>query len=164
MYFHNLTWIFPTIFTLYSGVSIDLIPNVLYLFECLIFSNIRFSLRWPTAVSHKRTDWKFCMGLIWISYKWISYKSHINLKRTGIFFFCLGFLSRTFTILDHKSLIVNCFSRPHPFKSFKGYLPQILLGPLLNISSHIIVAVQGQTGTGQKYSNIFENNQIACGI
>ena len=100
-------------------------------------------------------------NFVWDSYE---YESHINLKRTGIFFFCLGFLSRTFTILDHKSLIVNCFSRPHPFKSFKGYLPQILLGPLLNISSHIIVAVQGQTGTGQKYSNIFENNQIACGI
>ena len=29
-----------------------------------------------------------------------------------------------------------CLSRPYPFKSFKGCLPQILLGPLLNTLSH----------------------------
>ena len=30
-----------------------------------------------------------------------------------------------------------CLSRPYPFKFFKGCLPQILLGPLLNTLSHI---------------------------
>ena len=30
-----------------------------------------------------------------------------------------------------------CLSRPYPFKSFKGCLPQILLGPLLNTLSHM---------------------------
>ena len=31
-----------------------------------------------------------------------------------------------------------CLSRPYPFKFFKGCLPQILFGPLLNTFSHII--------------------------
>ena len=30
-----------------------------------------------------------------------------------------------------------CLSRPYPFKIFKGCLPQILLGPLLNILTQI---------------------------
>ena len=32
-----------------------------------------------------------------------------------------------------------CLSRPYPFKLFKGCLPQILLAPLLNTLSHLIV-------------------------
>ena len=31
----------------------------------------------------------------------------------------------------------SCLSRPYPSKSFKGCLPQILLGPFLNTLSHI---------------------------
>ena len=30
-----------------------------------------------------------------------------------------------------------CLSRPYPFRFFKGFLPQILLGPLLNTFSHM---------------------------
>ena len=30
-------------------------------------------------------------------------------------------------------------SRPSPSKSFKGYLPQILLGPFLNTLSHMLL-------------------------
>ena len=30
-----------------------------------------------------------------------------------------------------------CFNRSYPFKFFKGWLPQILLGPFLNTLSHI---------------------------
>ena len=30
-----------------------------------------------------------------------------------------------------------CLTRPYPFKFFKRYLPQILLGPFLNSLSHI---------------------------
>ena len=32
-----------------------------------------------------------------------------------------------------------CLSRPDPFNFFKGCLPQILLGPFLNIWSHILI-------------------------
>ena len=30
-----------------------------------------------------------------------------------------------------------CLSRPYPFKFFEGCLPQILLGSVLNILSHV---------------------------
>ena len=30
-----------------------------------------------------------------------------------------------------------CLSRPYSFKFFKGYVPQILLGPFLNIMTYI---------------------------
>ena len=33
-----------------------------------------------------------------------------------------------------------CLSRPYPFKFFKGYLPQILPGPLLNTLSHMLLS------------------------
>ena len=32
-----------------------------------------------------------------------------------------------------------CLSRPYPFKFFKGFLPQTLLGPLLNTLSHMMI-------------------------
>ena len=31
----------------------------------------------------------------------------------------------------------TCLSRPYPYKFFKGYLPQILLGPFLNTWTHL---------------------------
>ena len=34
---------------------------------------------------------------------------------------------------------VVCLSRPYPFKLFKGYLTQILLGPFLNTLSHAYI-------------------------
>ena len=34
---------------------------------------------------------------------------------------------------------VVCLGRPYPFSFFKGCLPQILLGPLLNTFTHIII-------------------------
>ena len=30
-----------------------------------------------------------------------------------------------------------CLGRPYHLKSFKGYFPQILLGPFFNTSSHL---------------------------
>ena len=36
-----------------------------------------------------------------------------------------------------------CLSRPYHFKSFKGSLPQILLGPFLNILTQIRISMSG---------------------
>ena len=35
-----------------------------------------------------------------------------------------------------------CLSRPYPLKFFKGYFPQILLGPFLNASSQMYLKNQ----------------------
>ena len=37
--------------------------------------------------------------------------------------------------------IKTWLSRPHHFKCFKGYLPQILLGPFLNALTHMSISI-----------------------
>ena len=39
-----------------------------------------------------------------------------------------------------------CLSRQYPFNFFKGYFPHILLGPLLNTLSHLILCVDAHNG------------------
>ena len=39
-----------------------------------------------------------------------------------------------------------CLSRPHRFKFFKGCLPQVLLGPILNTLTHIIIQFSMKNG------------------
>ena len=40
-----------------------------------------------------------------------------------------------------STITLHYLSRPYPFKFFKGCLPQILLGPLLNILAHLLVDI-----------------------
>ena len=54
-----------------------------------------------------------------------------------------GFYRLSAILIDNRDKVFKngpskfCLSRPYPFKSFKGCLPQILLGPFLNTLSHM---------------------------
>ena len=54
-----------------------------------------------------------------------------------------------------------CLSRPYPFKFFKGCLPQILLGPLLNTLSQIKKNLAANLeSVAQRNSNDVDHTQL----
>ena len=60
-----------------------------------------------------------------------------------------------------------CLGRPYPFKFFKGCLPQILLGPLLNTLSHIIFIIPVKSRAGFilcLFNNIQQNDEFITKI
>ena len=60
-----------------------------------------------------------------------------------------------------------CLGRPYSFKFFKGCLPQILLGPLLNTLSHIIFIIPVKSRAGFilcLFNNIQQNDEFITKI
>ena len=51
--------------------------------------------------------------------------------------FCISLFGTKYSRVDQVKFVEDSLSRPYPFNFFKGYLPQILLGPLLNTLSHL---------------------------
>ena len=56
-----------------------------------------------------------------------------------------------------------CLRRPYQFKFFKGCLPQILLGPFLNTSSHLFVLNLDDFERSLHKSNNFQK-QLFAGV
>ena len=50
-------------------------------------------------------------------------------------------------------------ARPYPFRSFKGYLPQILFGPFLNTLTQITVT-NISNNTAKQYYRITQTNKF----
>ena len=59
--------------------------------------------------------------------------AHYKRTLTTLVFFDITIWGKEWT---KRNLWKTTFSRPYHFKVFKGCLPQILLGPLLNTLSH----------------------------